>query len=98
MEEQETKNNPFTNHGINFKKSGNFQFCNPSVISKHIKNVFDEKELKEKRNVQILHTPNSLDDERLKKGGGRYFHQLLQRIRYIQSLQSTKSAKHCVAN
>jgi hypothetical protein len=100
-----------------------------SVISKHIKNVFDENELEEKGNVQILHTPNSdkpvafysldviisvgyrvkskvgtqfriwatkrlneyiikgftLDDERLKNGGGRYFRELLQRIRDIRS-------------
>lgn len=100
-----------------------------SVISKHIKNVFDEKELEEESNVQILHVPNSdkpvtfysldviisvgyrikskvgtqfriwatkrlneyirkgytLDDERLKNGGGRYFRELLQRIRDIRS-------------
>jgi len=100
-----------------------------SVISKHIKNVFDEKELEENSNVQILHIPNSdkpvtfysldaiisvgyrikskvgtqfriwatkrlneyirkgftLDDERLKNGGGRYFRELLQRIRDIRS-------------
>lgn len=100
-----------------------------SVISKHIKNVFDENELEEKSNVQILHIPNSdkpvnlysldviisvgyrvkskvgtqfriwatkrlneyickgftLDDERLKNGGGRYFRELLQRIRDIRS-------------
>ncbi len=29
------------------------------VISKHIKNVFDEKELEEKSNVQISHVPTS---------------------------------------
>lgn len=100
-----------------------------SVISKHISNVFVEKELEEKSNVQILHIPNSdkpvnfysldviisvgyrvkskigtqfrkwatkrlneyiskgftLDDERLKNGGGRYFRELLQRIRDIRS-------------
>lgn len=43
--------------------------------------------------MQILHTPNSdkpvafysLYDERLKNGGGRYFRELLQRIRDIRS-------------
>jgi len=30
-----------------------------SVISKHIKNVFDEKEVDEKSNVQNLHIANS---------------------------------------
>ena len=30
-----------------------------SVITKHIGNIFAEKELNEKSNVQILHIPNS---------------------------------------
>ncbi|MCL1885635.1 MAG: virulence RhuM family protein [Dehalococcoidia bacterium] len=100
-----------------------------TVITKHIRNVFDEGELNEKSNVQILHIANSdkpttfynldviisvgyrvkslrgtqfrqwatkrlneyirkgfaLDDERLKGNGGRYFRELLQRIRDIRS-------------
>ena len=102
-----------------------------SVISKHIKNVFSERELDEKSNMQNLHTAISdkpvvlysldviisvgyrvrslrgtqfrkwaterlreylikgftLDDERLKQGGGRarYFQELLQRVRDIRS-------------
>jgi len=64
-----------------------------SVISKHIKNIFDTGELDPARTVAKFATVQTewvtcgfaMDDERLKHAGGVYFDELLACIRDIRS-------------
>ena len=58
-------------------------------ISQHIAAIYSDVELEEipthKKFLSVRREGFTMDDERLKQGGNRYFHELLQRIRDIRS-------------